>query len=285
MPASVRETQVPPRIATEGLVAVRVAGGARLRIGDLAGYRPLIRALAIRDLKARYKQAALGPAWVIFQPLALLAAFAVGFNSVADISTGGTPYFLFALAGLSIWTYFQAATMVATGSIVNNYALVRWTACPRLALPLATLVSSLPSFVVTAGASIVATAVTGHMWLGIVLLPALALWLVVLTGAVAVFLAGISVRARDVASITPFLLQVGLFLSPVAYQTAQLPSSLQTLISINPLTGLIDAWRWGLLGISPDVTSVGASLCVTGLLVVLAWRTFSAIEAVMSDEI
>jgi lipopolysaccharide transport system permease protein len=264
---------------------VRAPSERRLHFRDIKGYRPLVRALAVRDLKARYKQAALGPAWVVFQPLALLVAFSVGFKSVAHVRTAGVPYFLFALGGLSVWTYFQATVMAATGSIVNNYVLVRWTACPRLALPLASVVSCLPSLAVTGIATVLVTAVSGYLWLGALLLPLMVLWLLVLTGAIAVFLAAITVRARDVISAIPFLLQVALFLGPVAYGTSQLPSALQTLISINPLTGLIDAWRWALLGVKPDLTAIGISIGLTSLLVIISWRTFAAVEVLMADEI
>ena len=117
------------------------------------------------------------------------------------------------------------------------------------------------------------------------MLPLLVLWLIVLSGTYAVLLAGITVRARDVLSVVPFLLQVTLFLSPVAYSTSQLPSKLQTFISLNPVTGLIETWRWALLGVDPDTTAVGASLVITAALIFFAWRTFNAIEVVMSDEI
>jgi lipopolysaccharide transport system permease protein len=284
--SSIREPiAAPERRADDHVLILREPSDARLRLRDLRGYRPLLRALASRDLKARYKQSALGPAWVVFQPLALLVAFTIGFKSVANVRTEGVPYFLFAMTGLVVWTYFQAAVQASTGSIVNSYALVRWTSCPRLALPLATLVSSSPSFFITAVTAFVAAGIGGYLWLGALLLPLLALWLLVLTGAVAVFLAAISVRARDVLSAVPFLLQVVLFLGPVAYRTSQLSSTLQTVISFNPLTGLIDAWRWALLGIDPDMTAIGLALGVTALLVLIAWKTFAAVEVVMSDEI
>ena len=117
------------------------------------------------------------------------------------------------------------------------------------------------------------------------LVPALAVWLMLLTGAIAVTLAALTVRARDVVSVVPFFLQVLLFLSPVAYSTAQLSPTLQSVMAFNPLTGLIDAWRWSLLGMAPDMTAVGVSLLTTALLLWLAWRLFNAIEVVMSDEI
>jgi ABC-type polysaccharide/polyol phosphate export permease len=174
-----------------------VATKARVRVGDLLTYGALVRALASRDLKVRYKQSALGPAWVVFQPLALLAAFTVGFRAVAHVRTGGVPYVLFALAGLAVWTYFQAVTMVATGSIVNNYPLVRWTACPRLALPLATLVSNLPSFLIPGVAAIIAAGVSGYLWVGSLLVPVLCVWLLLLVAAGALMLSAVTVRARE----------------------------------------------------------------------------------------
>jgi lipopolysaccharide transport system permease protein len=275
----------PSAIAVDAPVTVRVPATSRLRVRDVAGYWPLIRVLASRDLKARYKQSALGPAWVVFQPLALLAAFSIGFHSIAHVQTDGVPYALFALTGLVVWTYFQAVTTVAVGSIVNNYALVRWTACPRLALPLATLVSNLPSFVIPLLAAVIAAAATGYKWAGWLMLPLLCVWVVVFTAAIAIFLSAITVRGRDVLSVLPFLLQVTMFLAPVAYQTTSLPAPLRALISINPLTGLIDAWRWSLLGIAPSVPAVIISLALTAVGSVLAWLCFARFEVRMADEI
>jgi lipopolysaccharide transport system permease protein len=274
-----------PVAAAGGAVTTRESAKARLSLRQTLAYGPLIRALAKRDLKARYKQSVLGPAWVVFQPLALLAAFSVGFRSVAHVETGGVPYALFALTGLIVWTYFQAVAMVAAASIVNNYQLVRWTACPRLALPLATLVANLPSFVVPLLAALIAAGATGYLWLGTLVVPALFLWMIVLVGVFALFLSALSVRARDMLSVLPFLLQVTLFLCPIAYNTAQLSPTLRTLIAINPLTGLIEVWRWAVLGVTPNMMAVVISLCLTAVGALAAWRMFARLEVRMADEI
>lgn len=264
---------------------VRAPVEARLRLSDLRTYGPLVRALASRDLKVRYKQSVLGPAWVVFQPLALLAAFTIGFRSIAHVNTEGVPYALFALTGLAIWTYFQAVSLVATGAIVNNYALVRWTACPRLVLPLAALVSNVPSFVVPGLAAAIVAAAAGYLWVGWLAAPLMFVWLVMLVGATAMIVSAITVRARDVVSAMPFILQVTLFLAPVAYSTAHLSPLLRTLISINPLTGLLEAWRWSLLGVRPGSAAVIVSLVLTAAGLVIAWRLFARLEVRMADEI
>jgi lipopolysaccharide transport system permease protein len=201
------------------------------------------------------------------------------------VETGDVPYALFALTGLIVWTYFQAVTMVAAGSIVNNYQLVRWTACPRLALPLATLVANLPSFAVPLVAGLIAAGTSGYLWLGTLVVPALFLWMAVLVGAFALFLSALSVRARDMLSVLPFLLQVTIFLCPIAYNTAHLSQTLRTLIEINPLTGLIDVWRWAVLGVSPSMTAVVISLGLTAAGAFAAWRMFARLEVRMADEI
>lgn len=276
--------RAPPGVESAP-ATVRAPTSTRLRVGELGTYGPLIRTLASRDLKARYKQSALGPAWVVFQPLALLLAFWVGFHKVAHVRTAGVPYLLFALTGLVVWTYFQAVTMVSVGSLVNNYALVRWTACPRVALPLATLVSNLPSFAIPALAALIAASASGFLGVQALLLPVLFIWLVALVAVAAIVLSAVAVRARDVLSATPFLLQVMLFLSPVAYGTSQLPPALRALISLNPLTGLIDVWRWSLLGINPSLSAVIVSLALTSVGIVVAWRLFGSLEVSMADEI
>jgi lipopolysaccharide transport system permease protein len=175
--------------------------------------------------------------------------------------------------------------MVAAGSIVNSYPLVRWTACPRVALPLATAVSNLPSLVIPFVAALIAAAADGYLWAGTLLVPLLFVWLFVLVAATALVLSALSVRAHDVLSVLPFLLQVTVFLSPVAYRTSQLSPVLRTLISINPLTGLIDVWRWALLGVPPSIAAMAISLGLTTLGALVAWRFFARLEVRMADEI
>jgi lipopolysaccharide transport system permease protein len=162
---------------------------------------------------------------------------------------------------------------------------VRWTACPRLALPLATLVSNLPSLALPFVAALIAAAVGGYVWLGSLLVPVLLVWTLIVVAIFAVFLSALSVRARDMLSVLPFLLQVTMFLCPIAYSTGQLSPTLRTLIEINPLTGLIDAWRWALLDLTPSRAALAISLGLTVVAAVAVWRLFTRLEVGMSDDI
>src|SRR4051794_22119640 len=188
------EASVPTRPRR---VIVRQPMRRRIRLRDVFGYGPLLRVLALRDLRARYKQSVLGPVWVVTQPLTLLAGFAVGFKAAAGVDTGSVPYGLFVIGGLVVYSYFQAAMMMGTPSVVQNFALVRYTSCPRLALPLATLFSTIPSMLVPLIALLIGSAISGNMGPEIVLLPLCLVWLLLFVAASVVVVSALTVRARD----------------------------------------------------------------------------------------
>jgi lipopolysaccharide transport system permease protein len=258
----------------------------RLRLRDLVRDMPVVRVLASRDLKVKYKQSLLGPLWLFFQPLALLAGFLVAFQHFAGVKISGQPYAVFVLVGLSVWSYFQAAMTIGTASLVTNMNLVRYTPCPRLAFLSSSVISSLPTYAVTATGAVVAAAATGHLSVRILLLPAALLWLAVLTLASIAVLGTLSVRYRDVTSALPFLLQVGVFLAPVGYPLSQLSPAVRAIVELNPISGVIEASRWVMLsGYKPAVTAIIVALGVTGLVAGFAWWFFSLRETTMADDI
>src|SRR3954453_20552574 len=257
----------------------------RISLRDLTGNLGLIRVLVARDLKVKYKQSILGPIWLVFQPFALLVAFVVGFHSVGHVETGGVPYALFALTGLSMWGYFSSASTAGALSLIGNTNLVRYTACPRLALTVANLLASLPAFLVPASAAIIAAWANGDFPVGLVRAPVVAGWLVLLTVAVRAILAALAVRDHDVPAALPFLLQAGVFFAPVAYPTDQLSGVARGLVSLNPLTGVIEAWRWCVLDVPPGGFALPAALLLTAALAVLAWTVFGRLEVTMTDDI
>ena len=245
-----------------------------------------MRVLAARDFKVKYKQSLLGPLWLFFQPFALLAAFLVAFKGLADVSSSTFPYVAFALVGLSAWTFFQASMTIGTASLITNSNLVRFTSCPRLAFPIAGIVASLPSFAVPFVAALVAAAVNGALSPRVLLLPVGLAWLFVLTTGIVIITASLTVRFRDVLSAMPFLLQVGVFLAPVGYPLSELSPTVRALVDLNPLSGLIEAWRWMTLsGYQPSFEPIAVSLVVSPILIITAWRLFTRLETTMADEI
>lgn len=258
----------------------------RLKVRDLPAYAPIIRVLAARDLKVKYKQSILGPLWLIFQPLALLAAFLVAFRGLAGIEVGGQPYVLFALVGLSVWAFFQAAMTIGTASLIGNTSLIRLTPCPRAAFPIAALIASLPAFAVTIVAALVVGAATAHLSPRAVLLPIALAWLLLLTAGVVAISASLTVRYRDINSALPFLLQVAIFLAPVGYPLAELSSTVRALVGLNPVTGVMEAFRWMMLpGYESSVEPIAVSLAVTMAVVVGGWLLFTRLETTMADDI
>lgn len=285
-------TAAPPEayVHDEPLIDSRerliVPAKRRVTLRDLPRTADVLRVLAARDFKVKYQQSILGPLWVIFQPLALLAAFLVAFQGLGHVKTSNIPYVVFALAGLSAWSYCQAALTICVPSMLSNINIVRFTPCPRVALLSSGVISSLPSFAFTAAAAIVGAAVTGHLSARVLLLPFAMVWLVLVTAGAVGFLASWAIRFRDINNMLPFMLQLGSFVAPVGYALAGMSPHLRMVIELNPVTGLIETLRWMMLsGYHPDTSAILVSLVVSLLVVVAGWRTFTLHEPTIADEI
>jgi lipopolysaccharide transport system permease protein len=258
----------------------------RLRLRDVLSYGPVIRVIASRDLRAKYKQSLLGPLWILIQPLMLLVGFVIGFGGIVNVNTRGIPYVLFALVGLSVWSFFQSAANMGTASISGSWQLVRRTACPRLAFPISSLIATLPTMAITGSAAVIVAIGFGDLSPRVVLIPVGVVWLLLFTLGVVVAFSAVAVRFHDVASGLPFVLQVGLFLAPIAYPLSQLSPWLQTVLAFNPITGIVDFWRWSVIdGIALDVMPVTISAVTTIVLLGVAWWLFTRLESTMADEI
>jgi homopolymeric O-antigen transport system permease protein len=282
-PAATQAPAFPPLESAE--VRRIVPTKRRAKLIDFYRDFPVIQVLAARDFKVKYKQSLLGPLWLFFQPLALLAGFLVAFRGLADVQSG-TPYVPFAMVGLSVWAFFQAAMTMGTSAFITNFMLVRFTPCPRLAFPVAGLIASVPSFVVTIVGAFIAAAITGVLSPKGLLMPFGFLWLFLLTAGMVAITASLAVRYRDIISALPFFLQVGLFLAPVGYPLSELGPTVRAILDFNPLTGLMEAWRWMVLAdYTPSFEPIGISLAMTPLIVLLGWRVFSRMETTMADEI
>ena len=265
-------------------VRVTTPTARRIRPRDVFGTLPIATVFAVRDFQSRYKQSLLGPIWLIVQPLTMLAGFTIVFGSVAKVDTEGIPYALFAVVGITVWTTFQSSVLYGTRSIVANKGILSAMPVPRLSFISGTMIGTLPQFLFMVVLAIAAVPVAGHS-LGpeLLLLPLCALWLFALLYAIIMPLAAWHTRYRDVGSVVPFMFQAGLFLSPIAYPLSQVPEPLRTIMELNPLSGVVEAWRYALLGSDPSVLAVGSAAVWTPLLLLAGWSIFSRAEPRFAD--
>lgn len=259
---------------------------ARLR--DLITQREVLRELIARDMKSRYKQSVLGPIWLIVQPLGLLLAFAVVFAGLLEIETQGTSYVLFATSGLTIWVFFQSAITFGANAMIASQSLVKLVPFPRIALPTAGLLSAAPVLTLPLVLTLALSLILGDEPTARVLLMPLGLaWIALFTWGLVVLLCSIVVRFRDILYALPFLLQAGIFLSPVAYPTSRVDNDLVSLVfTLNPLTGIIEFWRWLVLPVqAPGLAPVISALIWTALFAIGGWWTFRRLDPTAADVI
>jgi lipopolysaccharide transport system permease protein len=258
----------------------------RIRLRDLLREGPVIRVLAARDFRVKYKQSILGPVWLVVQPLALLAGFVIAFRGLAGVKTGGIPYLPFTLVALTAWAFFQSAIMVGTLSVVANSTYVRFTPCPRPAFPIAAVMASLPSFGITAAGALLATAISGHLSPRVLLWPLGLIWLTLLILGMVGISSALAVRYRDIVNLLPLALQLGLLVAPVGYPLSKLSTTYRTIVELNPVTGVMETFRWMVLsGYHPSVQAIVFSLVGTAIITLGSWRLFSRLEPTMADEI
>ncbi|WP_187368763.1 ABC transporter permease [Baekduia soli] len=243
-------------------------GWHRLDLRELWAYRELIGFLAIRDLKARYKQAALGMAWAVLQPLAGALIFTVVFHRVARLSSGDVPYLLFAFSGISLWSYLSGGMQAAMESLVGNVGLVTKVYFPRMAAPVAAVLPGLLDLAIALVILAVLMAVEGvSPGVEILTLPLWLAALVLLTLGVGLLLATLNVRYRDVKSIAALAIQLWLFASPIAYASTLVQGRWSWLYELNPMAGIVDGFRWAVFG-TPQ-PGWGTVLCGAEVLLIL----------------
>lgn len=272
--------------ASVGLVhptlKVTVPKRRRIRLSDLWTSRHVGFMLGLRDVKAKYKQSALGPLWLVLQPLGMLAAVSIAFSKVTTVNTGGVPYITFALVGLAVWTYVQMAITVAPQVLQANYQVVRRSPCPRLAFVTGTLVSVLPPLAVVLTASIVAAGISGTLSIQALAMPILVAWLLLMTFGFTLLVTALGGRFRDAVAMAPLVVQAGIFLTPVGYPLSA-AGNFAKVLAFNPASGIIESWRWSLLGSSPDMFAIIVGLVEMVVLIVMGWYVFGRMETRFAD--
>lgn len=248
-------------------------------------YRELLYFLVWRDLKVRYKQTAIGAAWAVLQPLLAAVLFTVVFSRFAGMPSDGSPYPLFAYAGLLPWQLFSYALTESTHSVVTHQQLIKKIYFPRIFLPLTPVVAALvdfavASFVLAVLLLLFKVAVTWKL----LVLPGAVAVAVLAAFSVAVWLAALNVKYRDVRYAVPFLAQVWFFATPIVYPSSVLPEKLRAVWALNPMASVVDIFRWAVLGSPPPPPSaLGASSAVVLLLLAAGLRFFRAVEATIAD--
>lgn len=246
-----------------------------LEIGNVWRYRELLHTLMMRDIQVLYKQAALGAAWAIIQPVFAVIVFTIVFGNFAKMPSEGIPYPIFAFAAVLPWTYFAEATRRSSTGLVDDADLVRKVYFPRLIIPLAKVSAPLLDFAIAFGVLLIMMAFYGVMP-SVKLLAVIPLILVAgaLALAIGLWLGPVNVRFRDVKHTVPFMLQIGMYASPIVYPLSQVPAEWKALYSLNPMVGVIEGFRWAVFDRgSPDFAALGIGLAVILILLVggLVW--------------
>lgn len=225
------------------------SGWFNLRIHLLWRYRELVYFLAWRDIKIRYKQTILGITWVILQPVISMLVFSGLFGILLQVPTGGIPYPLFVLSGLLPWLYFSAALTKSSNSLVDNTSLITKIYFPRMVIPIAAMLSSLVDFIISMAILVIIMLSYGVFPIETILLLPIFLILAMITAlGFGLWLSALNVRYRDVKHLLPFIIQIWMYLTPVVYGASLIPERYRWLLGLNPMTGVVDGFRWALFG-------------------------------------
>ena len=261
-----------PEVGAGPMIRLAPSGNwPSINLRELWEYRELLYFLIWRDIKVRYRQTVLGAGWAIIQPLSSMLIFSLFFGRLAKVPSDGIPYPLFAFAGLVPWAFFSHGLNQAATSLVSSPNLIKKAYFPRLVMPLAKILSALLDFGL---AFVLLLAMTLYydarptfklVWLPLFLLLALVTAL-----GVALWLSALNVHFRDVQHAIPFLTQVWLFATPIAYPSSLLSEPWRTLYGINPMVGVVEGFRWALLGTKMDAGPMFMVSCVAAVTILIS---------------
>ena len=261
------------------------AGWVSLRLGDIWAYRELLYFLVWRDVKVRYKQTALGIGWAILQPLLTMLVFSIFFGRLAKMPSDGIPYPIFSMAAVVPWTFFATGLTLSSNSLVGSANLVQKVYFPRLIIPLATVLSGLVDFAIAMLLlfAMMAWYRVAPTWNALWLVPFIVLALVT-SLAVGLWLSALNVKYRDVRFLVPFLAQLWMYATPVAYPSSLLHEPYRTLFGFNPMAGVVEGFRWALLGVNTRPgPMIAVSTTAAILLLVSGALYFRRMERTFAD--
>jgi lipopolysaccharide transport system permease protein len=259
-----------PPSETPTLVIEPSRGWVSLRLAELWEYRELLYFLVWRDVKVRYKQTALGAAWAIIQPFFTMVVFSIFFGRLAKIPSDGIPYPIFSYAALVPWTFFSNGLTQSSNSLVGSANLITKVYFPRLTIPIATVLSGVVDFVLAFGVLLGMMLYYGIVpTVNVVWLPLFLLLALVTSLGIGLWLSALNVEFRDVRYVVPFLTQFWLFATPIAYPSSLLNEPWRTVYGLNPMVGVVEGFRWALLGTNtaPGPVVAVSSIAALSLLV------------------
>jgi len=245
-------------------------GWAALNLRDLLLYRELIFFMTWRDLKVRYKQTLLGASWAILQPFLTMVVFSIFFGNLAKVPSDGVPYPIFSYTALIPWTLFSKALQDASRSLVANSHMITKVYFPRMILPLSSVMAGVVDFLIAF------VVLLGMMFffnifptVNVLVLPLFLLLALVTSVGVGLWLSALNVLFRDINYVLPFLTQFWMYLTPVAYPSSMVPSEWQVIYALNPMTGVVEGFRWALLGTGqpPGIMTLVSSVAAVILLI------------------
>lgn len=260
----------------------------KLNLKELFRYKDLFIVLAYRDLRVRYAQTFLGLLWAFIQPLSTLLIVSIVFGRFVKVDTGGIPYPVFAIIGVSLWTYFSFVLTQSGGSVIGAQEMVKKIYFPRLVIPLSKAVVGFVDF----GVALILLVILFFYYgivpsSNIVYVPVFILLTLISSLAVGIWLSALTIRFRDFQYIIPFFVQFGLYITPVAYPTdvvvSNLPPWASFLFYLNPMAGIIEGFRWSLLGGVAPTGYFWVSIAIVFILFVSGVYYFRKIERVMAD--
>lgn len=270
-------------------LVIEAGSSPRQYASEVWRYRSLMFILSWRDIKVRFKQTSIGAAWAVLRPLLTLIILTVVFSKIARLpSEGGVPYVLLVLSGLLPWQFFAAGLSDASSSVIDNEKIVSKIYFPRLVIPVSALAVCVVDFAISllilAGIFLYYRFVPD--W-HLLVLPLVLAFTVLAALGPGLMLAALNVKYRDFRYVVPFIIQMGIYASPVAYSTSLIPEAWRTLYYLNPMAGLIDAFRWTVLGnnFTPWWPGVGLSISVILVFLIAGALYFRATERSFADNI
>lgn len=272
---------------SQSIPLVTIAPSTRwsaLRLSELWAYRELLYFMVWREIKIRYKQTALGIAWAVVQPLFTMIVFSIFFGRLAKMPSDGLPYPIFALCALLPWQLFAFSLTEASNSVVTNQKLITKVYFPRLLMPLSALGVGLVDFAV---AFLLLLALAGYYGvtpsLALLTVPLWAMLALLTALAVGLWLSAINVKYRDVRYTVPFMTQLWMFATPVAYPTSIVPEAWRPVYALNPMVGVVDGFRYAVLGTDPPRLTVTISVLSVAIVLVAGLFFFRRMERLFAD--